>query len=774
VDADTMIVGEAPGAEEERRGEPFVGLSGQELSRMLQEAGIHRAFCRIVNVCPYRPPGNDIDGFFLNKTAARKAGVPCVQGRYPAAPVVEGLQELRREILTTRPKRILLLGGTALWAVLGLEGIAHWRGSELTGTLDGVSFRVVPTWHPAAVLRSWELRYIAVRDMRRLVSPGTPPVDDFRIAPAKQEVLDTLSRLQGYAGDIAVDLETHPASKHITCCGLAWEESGETRALCIPFTTGATMQPYWRSAAEEAGILLALRRCLQSEVPRFAGHNYLFDMQMMARWWGFLPRLHMDTMLTHHVVLPGLLKSLDFCASLYLPYYRQWSLTEADWKLGVPDETLWTYNCRDVQVTLALVAKLREAVHKEKLEEQVRQQHALLPMVLEMSLRGMRLDVQRLPEVRQQLQEAMRKTQEFLDTSVGHPLNPRSAVQLKRLFYADLQVKPRLKRGSSSVTCDKTALREIGQSHPLLRPLTNAILDYRSLGVLKSTFVDAQYDPDGRARTSFNMARVHTFRLSSSESIFGTGINMQNVPKPDKGKAVGVNLRELFLFDGIGLECDLDRADLQVVVWEADDAELKHLLRSGADLHMENARTIFGAAATARHRELAKAGVHLTNYGGRPPVLAATLGITRAEAEKFQARWFAAHPGIKRWHRRVEMELATTRATRNAFGYRRHWFDRLDAILPEALAWGPQSTVALVINQGILQLKTALPQVQLLMQIHDSVVFQLPPDTDLPGTLPAVKAALRVPVPYPDPLIIPASARISTTTWAACTPVPNW
>lgn len=248
------------------------------------------------------------------------------------------------------------------------------------------------------------------------------------------------------------------------------------------------------------------------------------------------------------------------------------------------------------------------------------------------------------------------------------------------------------------------------------------------------------------------------------------------------------NVRKMFVPDEgyVMFDADLDRADLQVVVWEADDADLKRRLRMGVDLH------ICGALETANlplppedelvethpkypeykdkyknERQTAKRFIHGTNYGGSARTMAINCKLPVATAELMQDRWFAAHPGIRTWHRRIERQLAATRTVRNAFGYRRIYFDRPEGILPEALAWIPQSTVACVINRGWMQVELELPEVAVLIQVHDSLVGQFRAGQEA-RLLPEIRRCLEVKVPYPDPLTIPVSINTSTVSWGHC------
>lgn len=238
------------------------------------------------------------------------------------------------------------------------------------------------------------------------------------------------------------------------------------------------------------------------------------------------------------------------------------------------------------------------------------------------------------------------------------------------------------------------------------------------------------------------------------------------------------NIRKLFTPDPgwIFFDLDLDRADLQVVVWEANDAELKQALREGVDIHALNAQVLFhlscGIDAVKSKfpakRQLAKSWVHGTNYGGGARTMATTCGITVHEAERLQTRWFAAHPGIKEWHERTFQSLARTRTVHNRFGYRRFYFDRIDGILPEALAWVPQSTVACLINKIWIAFDKSLPDAcQVLLQVHDSLAGQVRFD-GAAETLKRMRELSRIVIPYDEPLVIPVGIKTSQTSWGDC------
>lgn len=232
-------------------------------------------------------------------------------------------------------------------------------------------------------------------------------------------------------------------------------------------------------------------------------------------------------------------------------------------------------------------------------------------------------------------------------------------------------------------------------------------------------------------------------------------------------------------------DADLGGADAQVVAAEAHDDLLLDAFASGLDVHSMNAEMVWGSRFTTapgdkknkttprgKMRDDCKRATHGTNYGASFRTIASTLGWTQHEAQLFQRRWFEIHPGIKDWHERVASALRATRSVSNRFGYRIIYYDRVDALLPEALAWIPQSTVALTTFKGAEAVDAALntngrERVQWLLQVHDSLVFQIRTE-ELSSTLPLAAKLLRVPIPYDRPLVIPWKIAISTRSWHHC------
>lgn len=258
------------------------------------------------------------------------------------------------------------------------------------------------------------------------------------------------------------------------------------------------------------------------------------------------------------------------------------------------------------------------------------------------------------------------------------------------------------------------------------------------------------------------------------------------------------NVRKMFIPDPgwIMFDSDLSGADAQVVAWEADDEDLKRSFREGLDVHSKNAEDMLGAAFTSlplesnaryKKRQSNKHAVHGTNYGATPQGLAhhPAIGWTVHEADQFQKRWFSLHPRIGpvtksgTWHHRVQQSINKYKMVENKFGYRRVYFDRPDEVFTEALAWVPQSTVALVTFYGAINLiknfllekpltieevvRKKNPNIRMLLQVHDSLVFQVR-EMDAWRT-EEMKRHLNTIIPYEDPLLIPWGFKKSKISW---------
>jgi len=397
---------------------------------------------------------------------------------------------------------------------------------------------------------------------------------------------------------------------------------------------------------------------------------------------------------------------------------------------------------------------------------------------------------------------------------------PTSSKQQKQIFHEIMDIKPVLvksktgkNKGERKITLDKNALPILAEREPILIPIVERLETRRSIGVFQRTFGEAKEDSDGRLRCEYAVTGTDTFRFASRSNIYGRGGNFQNIPSgKEKGLFNFPNMRRSFEPD-VGYELseyDQSGADATVVAWEADDQDLKDAFRAGKKIHLVNTRTLFpketenmtddeikaGNGIPGSYYDSVKKGVHATNYGAEPQTLSHRLKWTLSKAEEFQERWFSAHPGIHKWQMRTEFWLnglqcwkcnsmtngqrlcpncgvVCGRTVQNKFGYRIVYFDRFNDLKKRALAWLPQSTVAINVNKGAMAIrkKSSLSsKINFLLQVHDSLVLQYPIkystsiQQDIKDALYSVEVKCDK-LSYNDPLIIPWSAKASRKNW---------
>ena len=783
--AKIMIVGEAPGETEEREGIPFVGYSGQELNRMLQEAGIMRSECFLTNVVRVRPPGNAIESFFADKKKDRTMQHVEFQGRHCLPVVLAGIELLKREIELCRPNVIIALGNTALWALTGNRGITSWRGSTVPCVLEldlDYQPKVVPSYHPALILRQYSWRPIAVHDLRRakrkslsreLTSREYDFVSRPDFAQAESILMNLLDEADKRPIKLAPDLETRAG--HIACIGIAWNRQS---ALCIPFMCVERAEGYW-TAEEETRLIFLLQMLLTHKNVRCVGQNFLYDCQYIWRWWLFIPNVLRDTMLTQHSMFGNQPKALDYLASLYDDDYVYWKGESKDWDPKVGEDQLWIYNCKDCIETFIVDEGQEEAIAAmarswAKLPEVAAFQQKLFYPVLETMNRGIRQDQTKRNDFGIKLLDEINSRQAWLYNVVGRELNPKSPLQMREFFYDELGQKPVYDRKEGGITCNEEALQKIATREPLLRPLVNKISELRSLGVFLSTFVNAPLDSDSRIRCSFNIGGTETYRFSSSKNAFGSGLNLQNIPKGDEEDGLELpNVRELFIPDPghTFFDIDLSSADLRIVTWESDCQEMKAMLAEGKSPYVEVAKEYYhDPSIDKNHKSYTpfKSLCHGTHYLGTPQGLAERIGLSVHEVERIQKWYFGKFPAIKQWQDDFKDQVAKRHYVENIFGYRQYFFDRIEGtVFNQAIAWLPQSTVACVINRGYRNIYDNLREVHVLLQVHDSLAGQFP--THLKDwAVRRIQEECAIVLPYADPLTIPVGIKTSERSWGEC------
>lgn len=433
------------------------------------------------------------------------------------------------------------------------------------------------------------------------------------------------------------------------------------------------------------------------------------------------------------------------------------------------DENHWVYNGLDNCVTLEIFNELNSVI-----DDTARQTYefskALQGPVLEMNLRGTLINQQRRRAVIKDFEEKTRQLESQLSVILAGVFDLRgfnwaSPKQVKDLLYDVMGLPVQKKRNAAGIfapSTDRSALEKLS-IYPTAETIINHILALRDLG--KSLgFLRTPLDSDGRMRTTFNIAGTVTGRWASSANDIGDGTNLQNVTE---------SLRSIFVADpGYKFaNLDLEQGDSRAVAalcWnlfaEEDEAFGGSYLNAceSGDLHTTVTKMVqpnlpWGTMPDKQvaeqpfyrnksYRDGSKALGHGSNYLGKPQHMAKQTKFPAANVIEFQKRYFEAFPCIPAWHKNVFWKLEHLGFLESPFGRRRFFWGRHndDATRREAVASVPQSMTGDAINTGILNLWRA-NRVQLLLQVHDSILFQFPQEQEdeiIPWALEALKAPL--------------------------------
>lgn len=538
--ASIAFVGEAPGATEVDAGRPFVGESGQELRRMWDDANksappeYHVPFDDIflTNVLDIRPPKNDISAWISTRKKARDGEI-VYHGRAMLAFIPHQIERLKSELCSMPNLRtIVVLGKEALWALTGETSIAKMRGSEITTTLpNGRTVVIIPTYHPAFILRVWANRWIAVTDFRRVLrihrDSSQRPNWNFEIL---QPLAPTLARLEWLLteadkGPLRLVCDIEIFLKNISCIGLAWSSHD---AICIPFYYN--WKNYW-TLEEEFQLTKAIQRLFSHPNTRLCNQNISFDLQWLRFDRGLIGYPVFDTMIAQNLIFPGTLKALDFISSLYCRYYLYWKEDSKFWEdASLADRQLFTYNCTDCVRTFEVWEAQEKQIERFGLKQQMEWQMETARNALETTRRGVAVDLSLRSATTEQIFGFLRIIEYKFAYLIGGQVNLQSPKQLQDLFYGVYGCKPvwRDTPTGRSISVDDEALDEIIAEDAVVGILAMLIKLHRSYVKAVQT-INAKTDWDNRWRTFYDPSGTSTYRLASRQSALGTGLNLQNI-----------------------------------------------------------------------------------------------------------------------------------------------------------------------------------------------------------------------------------------------------
>lgn len=722
------IVGEAPGEQEDIQGQPFVGQAGKLLDAMLGDAGIQRKDCYVTNVVNQRPDNNN---FNLLYTDGEKRKVPSDE-------LKQQYLRLKEEVGSSGCNVVVAAGAEALRALTGQTSIGKLRGSVLNSTLCPGK-KVVGIYHPAAILRQFGWRPITVMDLARAARESAYPElrtvqRDIQVASSFETAVSELERIRTSHESTRISLDIETAQRQVQCIGFATERY---RAVVIPF--------FWKGKSlwtmeQEVQLWQLVKQVLEGPHRKIA-QNAEYDVLFLKKTMGIhTANVWMDTMLAHHCVYPEFPKGLDFLCSMYTdqPYYKD-DISSDD------QQVFWRYNGLDACVTYEVAMELEKELREFKVEGvYFNFIQKMFEPLMEIGDRGILIDEDRRKTIANELSTQIAEHQRQLDEIAGHELNVNSPKQMVKFLYEELpnimQTKARKKKGTKEYvetpTTDAATIDKLNRKKP--HPSYELILGIRERQKLLSTYIDLSIDDDGRVRTSYKIAGTKSGRLSSSETIFGIGLNIQNVPA---GPA-----REIYIPDPghVFVQGDLSQAEARIVAYVAGEDRLIQVFEEGGDIHKRNASIIFSKTVqevTPQERQLAKKIVHASNYGMGARRFKEVcweelnLELDEATAKRYQRMYFNQFPKIELWHRTVQQQLFKNRILTTPYGRKRMFFGFLgDEMFKEAYSYVPQSTVSDHLNRGLLRLYEYLKQTpgagEIVMQVHDSVMVQCPIGTE--------------------------------------------
>ncbi len=386
---------------------------------------------------------------------------------------------------------------------------------------------------------------------------------------------------------------------------------------------------------------------------------------------------------------------------------------------------------------------------------------SLYEPLMYMQTRGIKVNFTNLEITKDDINKKRDEAQEELNRLCGRPLNANSPKQVQQYFYVEKGIAPYY--DGQSVTTNDKAMQRIARGTAKHKGLREArlIQDIRGYVKLYSTYLDIDFDSDGRLRCAYNPRGTKFGRLSSSETVFGTGTNLQNLPQEFKKFLVP---DEGYFF----WEVDKRQAEWIVVAYLSGDANMLSVIERGEDPHTHTAHLMFrldkdiivldnklvstlndpeeiqrrrdlaglpaGLPRTMSGRQMGKKSNHGLNYDEGFNTFALSNEIEIPESKRVINLYHSIYPGIRLWHEGTKRQLASDRSLTNCFGRRIRFLDAWsDDLFKAAYSAVPQSTVGDNTNMGMRDIyndhwicSPSGRNIDLLANVHDSCLLQVP------------------------------------------------
>ncbi len=587
------------------------------------------------------------------------------------------------------------------------------------------------------VLKEIFQRYNFRRFMEELTadSAAAAEAEEVRyvLVDTERKLEDCVRRL-AKADRLAVDTETTCEDEHAAeLVGISMSaEPGTAFYLPVRAPEGSRVLPLPR-------VIEALRPLLEGG-PRKICQNGKYDYIVLKRHGLVMRPLSFDTMIAAHLLDPsGRGYSLDALAMRYLdrkniPIEDLIGKGKSQTTMDTVDvEKVCVYSCEDADVTFRLADVLGPAL-KEKglwgLFEEV--EMPLVEVLAEMQMAGVAVDTEYLAGLAEEIRAALAAAEKSVHEAAGRPFEVNSPKQLGEVLFGELGLPVKRKTRTGQPSTDHDVLVELASEHPL----PAAVLEYRTLSKMLSTYVEAlprMVGADGRIHTSFNQTATATGRLSSSEP------NLQNIPVRDEW---GKKIRRAFVpSDGERfslLSADYSQVELRLLAHFSGEPALVAAFERGEDIHRSVAADVFGVAPSEvtpeqrRHAKVVNFGIV---YGLTPHGLAAELKISHAQAKDFIDAYFRRYPKVREFTDALVDRTRKDGCVRTIAG-RLRYISGLDSTDPSRRAAAErlvlntltQGSAADLIKKAMIALHGRLAgrsDARMILQIHDELLFEV-------------------------------------------------
>ena len=631
-------------------------------------------------------------------------------------------------------------------------------GGRVLSSENGTASALAPAPSTATESNDSDTWFFSAEDTAQQEALKPDPIQPQIVdTPEKlQELRDRLKTFTDPSAPVAWDTETtslEPRDAQLVGIGCCWGSGLDEMAYIpmghiIPEGSG-------RQNLDCQMVLDQLREILESDAYPKAFQNTKYDRLVFLHHGIEINGVAIDTMLASYVLNPEESHKLSELSQRYLGIVAQDYADLVPKGKTIADidiEKAADYCGMDVYSTFLLVPKLREQLAVTgKLQDLLeRVEQPLEPVLASMETRGVRIDVDYLKEFSVQLGADLDEIVNRAHEHAGETFNLGSPKQLSELLFDRLGLDTKKSRKTKlGYSTDAATLTKLQGAHPVI----DDILEFRTLAKLKSTYVDAlpalvRADTQ-RVHTDFNQAVTSTGRLSSSNP------NLQNIPIRT---AFSRQIRKAFIPEPgwILAAADYSQIELRILTHLSQEPVLLEAYRNNDDVHSLTARLLLDKdSITPEERRLGKIINFGVIYGMGAQRFARETGVSNREAKGFIDRFNQRYPHVFEYLRRMEKEAIAFGYVETILGRRRHFsfnsdvlrrlqgtdpdsidldklkLTRYDAGSLRAAANAPiQGSSADIIKLAMVKLHEILQnyQARLLLQVHDELVFELPPE----------------------------------------------